>query len=53
MMAHESHLGQTGLAELLNQFQKCREPDEAIALLKQLVPEFEHGRDNEEIEKAS
>ncbi|MBF6603933.1 MAG: polysaccharide biosynthesis protein [Sphingorhabdus sp.] len=53
MMAHESHVGQTGLAELLNQFQKCREPDEAIALLKQLVPEFEHGRDNEEIEKAS
>ena len=52
MMAREGHLGEDVLAELLAQFQKCRDSHEAIILLKQLVPEFEHERDNK-IEKAS
>lgn len=53
MMAREGHLGQAELAELLDQFQKCRASDDAIMLLKKLVPEFEHERDNLKVEKAS
>ncbi|MEW4467877.1 nucleoside-diphosphate sugar epimerase/dehydratase [Parasphingorhabdus sp. JC815] len=53
MMARESHLGQDSLAKLLNEFQKCRNSEEAVRLLKELVPEFEHERDNVKVEKVS
>lgn len=53
MMAHESHLAQADLDQLLAQIRKCRNSDEAVALLKILVPEFEHERDNVKVEKAS
>ncbi|MEP2101066.1 MAG: nucleoside-diphosphate sugar epimerase/dehydratase [Parasphingorhabdus sp.] len=53
MMAHESYLEQADLDRLLVQIRKCRASDEAVGLLKRLVPEFEHERDNVKIEKAS
>ena len=53
MMARESHLGWDGLKKLLSEIRQCRNSDEAIRLLKKLVPEFEHERDNEKIEHAS
>tara|TARA_R110002020_G_scaffold430118_1_gene639769 strand:- start:82 stop:249 length:168 start_codon:yes stop_codon:yes gene_type:complete len=31
----------------------CRDPKIAVTMLKSLVPEFEHGRDNDNLEKAS
>ncbi len=53
MMAHESHLAEADLDQLLNSIRQCRTSDEIIALLKMLVPEFEHERDNMKVEKAS
>ncbi|MEH6758545.1 MAG: nucleoside-diphosphate sugar epimerase/dehydratase [Parasphingorhabdus sp.] len=53
MMAHESHLGQATLEQLLDQIRTCRNSEKAIALLKILVPEFEHERDNEAVKQAS
>jgi FlaA1/EpsC-like NDP-sugar epimerase len=53
MMAHESHLAEADLDELLSNLRQCRTSDEIIALLKILVPEFEHERDNMKVEEAS
>ncbi len=53
MMAHESHLAEADLDQLLNNIRQCRTSDEIIALLKMLVPEFEHERDNMKVEEAS
>lgn len=53
MMARESHLDQADLDQLLSDFRKCRESEEAIGILKKMVPEFDHERDNEKVEIAS
>tara|TARA_R110000772_G_scaffold56211_10_gene128026 strand:- start:1496 stop:3403 length:1908 start_codon:yes stop_codon:yes gene_type:complete len=53
MMAREGHLDQADLDQLLEDIRRCRNSDEVIALLRILVPEFEHQRDNEKVEKAS
>jgi FlaA1/EpsC-like NDP-sugar epimerase len=53
MKAHEDFTAWPELIKILHALKKCRDRDEAIDLLSSLVPEFEHGRDNEGIEKAS
>jgi len=53
MKAHEDFTAWPELIKILHALKKCRDRDEAIDLLSSLVPEFEHGRDNEDIEKAS
>ncbi|AMO72109.1 polysaccharide biosynthesis protein [Sphingorhabdus sp. M41] len=53
MKAHESYIGSEALNELIASLMNCRDPDAAVSMLKSLVPEFEHGRDNEPMEKAS
>ncbi len=53
MMARESHMKQDDLDNLIGKIADCRHSSEAIALLKTLVPEFEHERDNLKAEKAS
>lgn len=53
MMARENHLDQADLDQLLSGFRKCRESEEAIGLLKKMVPEFDHERDNVKVEIAS
>ncbi|MBN9506424.1 MAG: polysaccharide biosynthesis protein [Altererythrobacter sp.] len=46
MMAHENFLPWDKMQALLQQLHKSRRRDEALALLKQIVPEFEHQRDD-------
>ncbi|MEM1132702.1 MAG: nucleoside-diphosphate sugar epimerase/dehydratase [Pseudomonadota bacterium] len=46
MMAHEDYLAWDKLSQLLHSLSVCRVPREAISLLQELVPEFEHRRDN-------
>ncbi|MEE9433229.1 MAG: nucleoside-diphosphate sugar epimerase/dehydratase [Sphingorhabdus sp.] len=53
MMAHEEYTPWPELIKILNQLGNCRDPGETIDLLQILIPEFEHRRDNEGIEKAS
>lgn len=53
MMAHEKHLEWQALEGVLERFGQSRDAGEAIALLKTLVPEFEHERDNLATQKAS
>ena len=53
MMAHENHMEWEDLTSILHRFKQCRESEEAARLLKILVPEFEHKRDNPKIEQAS
>ena len=53
MKAHESHLPSDVLNELVADLLDCRDPKLAVRMLKSLVPEFEHGRDNDQIEQAS
>ena len=53
MKAHESHLPSDVLNELVADLLDCRDPKLAVRMLKSLVPEFEHGRDNNQIEQAS
>ena len=53
MMAHENHLAWEDLDGLLGQIRQCRDSFETVKLLNILVPEFDHARDNEAIEKAS
>ncbi len=53
MMARESHLDQGELDRLLDGFRKSRDSDEAIVLLKAMVPEFDHQRDNVKADIAS
>ena len=42
MMAHEHFAKMTVIQSLLGEMRLCREGEQAIALLKQLVPEFDH-----------
>ncbi|WP_321323156.1 nucleoside-diphosphate sugar epimerase/dehydratase [uncultured Parasphingorhabdus sp.] len=54
MKAHETFLSQDMLDALIDDLLDCRDPDRAIDTLKSLVPEFDHGRDNEgNLDKAS
>jgi FlaA1/EpsC-like NDP-sugar epimerase len=53
MKAHESCLPADALDELIASLTDCRDPKAAIALLKALVPEFMHERDNVKMEQAS
>lgn len=53
MKAHESYIGSDALDELIEGLMNCRDPKAAVTMLKSLVPEFEHGRDNVPMEKAS
>lgn len=53
MMARETYLPWDELHNLLERVKSCRSSEEAVALLKIIVPEFEHERDNENIRQAS
>ncbi|WP_417621980.1 polysaccharide biosynthesis protein [Parasphingorhabdus sp.] len=53
MKAHESYLSSDVLDELIAGLADCRDPQVAVTLLKSLVPEFVHGRDNIKLDKAS
>jgi FlaA1/EpsC-like NDP-sugar epimerase len=53
MKAHESYISADSLNDLIVSLMDCRDPKTAITLLKSLVPEFVHERDNVELEKAS
>lgn len=53
MKAHESYIAVDALNDLIANLMSCRDPDDAITLLKSLVPEFVHGRDNVIVQKAS
>lgn len=53
MKAHESYIAADVLNELIARLMDCRDPKAAVALLKSLVPEFAHERDNVDMEKAS
>jgi len=53
MKAHESYLAADRLDELIASLMNCRDPKAAITLLKALVPEFMHERDNVKMEQAS
>ncbi|NRD90093.1 hypothetical protein C8024_12420 [Sphingopyxis sp. BSNA05] len=54
MKAHETFLAEDMLNELIGDLLDCRDPRDAIRTLKSLVPEFDHGRDNDDnLEKAS
>ncbi|ASK87076.1 UDP-N-acetyl-alpha-D-glucosamine C6 dehydratase [Sphingorhabdus sp. SMR4y] len=54
MKAHETFLPQDILDALINDLLDCRDPDLAVKTLKSLVPEFDHGRDNDDnLEQAS
>ncbi|MEP3226012.1 MAG: nucleoside-diphosphate sugar epimerase/dehydratase [Parasphingorhabdus sp.] len=53
MMAREGHLKQSDLDVHLSEIRKCRNSEQAVSLLRRLVPEFEHERDNQGAEKAS
>ncbi|QJB69763.1 polysaccharide biosynthesis protein [Parasphingorhabdus halotolerans] len=46
MMAHENFTPWPELLKLLHALKKCRDREETISLLENLVPEFEHNRDN-------
>jgi FlaA1/EpsC-like NDP-sugar epimerase len=52
-MAREEHLPWPELAERLAALSTTRNQGEAIAILRQLVPEFEHRRDNHEASSES
>ncbi len=53
MKAHESYIAADALNDLIVSLMDCRDPKTAITLLKSLVPEFVHERDNVDMEKAS
>ena len=53
MKAHESYIEADALNDLIASLMNCRDPEAAITLLNSLVPEFDHGRDNISMEKAS
>lgn len=53
MKAHETYLESDELNDLITGLMNCRDPKQAVTMLKSLVPEFDHGRDNENLEKAS
>lgn len=54
MKAHESYLAAEILNDLIATLLDCRDPKLAVTTLKSLVPEFDHGRDNDDnLEEAS
>jgi FlaA1/EpsC-like NDP-sugar epimerase len=53
MMTHEDFLRFDEIALLLDGIDACRDQDEALQLLKRLVPEFQHRRDNDMSRRAS
>lgn len=53
MKAHETCLPPEVLNDLVADLLQCRDAKQAIKMLKSLVPEFDHGRDNQPMEKAS
>ena len=53
MKAHESFIALDALNGLIASLMACRDPEAAVNMLQSLVPEFEHGRDNATMEKAS
>lgn len=53
MKAHESYIAADSLNALIARLMDCRDPKTAVTLLKSLVPEFVHERDNVDMEKAS
>ncbi|MGN6499535.1 MAG: polysaccharide biosynthesis protein [Tsuneonella sp.] len=53
MMAHEDFMPWSRLSSLLGRLRHCYSEDSAIHLLHELVPEFVHRRDNDEIRAAS
>lgn len=53
MMAHEDFVPWAEIVKILDAMRNCRDPKKTIDLIQKLVPEFEHERDNQEIEKAS
>lgn len=53
MKAHESFIALDALNGLIASLMDCRDPEAAVNMLQSLVPEFEHGRDNATMEKAS
>jgi len=53
MKAHESYLPSEALNELIVSLLNCRDPKLAVTMLKSLVPEFDHGRDNDNMDQAS
>ena len=46
LMANEGHIPWAKLQQLLTQLDDCRDIDPALAILQQIVPDFDHGRDN-------
>lgn len=46
MMAHEGHLPQSRISELLERFSLTRSSAETVAILEEFVPEFDHRRDD-------
>ncbi|WP_323800105.1 polysaccharide biosynthesis protein [Parasphingorhabdus sp.] len=53
MKAQESCLPSAELNDLIESLLNSRDPEIAVTILKSLVPEFNHGRDNDKLEKAS
>ena len=53
MKAHESCLPSAELNDLIESLLNSRDPEIAVTILMSLVPEFNHGRDNDKLEKAS
>ncbi|MEJ6594518.1 hypothetical protein [Parasphingorhabdus sp.] len=53
MTAQESYIGVDVLNDLIASLLNCRDPKLVVTMLKSLVPEFDHGRDNDKIENAS
>ena len=46
MMTHEDFLVWNDIASALNEIETCRDPEEVLRLLRGLVPELDHRRDN-------
>ncbi len=53
MKAHESYLASDALNDLITSLVNCRDPLAAVSMLKSVVPEFDHERDNMTMGKAS
>ncbi|MEO9601229.1 nucleoside-diphosphate sugar epimerase/dehydratase [Parasphingorhabdus sp.] len=53
MKAHELHIDQEKMDDLIARMRGCRDKTEALDILQSLVPELAHGRDNIAVDKAS
>jgi FlaA1/EpsC-like NDP-sugar epimerase len=47
MMSHENFLTWGELLPLIDELRDCRDPRHALEVLRKIVPEFDHARDNE------